>query len=905
MTGLGEFELSDSGQEGERLAQSAALTFLEGGGEMGALIRAKNWSATPLGVPETWPQSLRLVVRVMLSARHPMYLFWGREAICLYNDAYRASLGPERHPGSLGRPALEVWSDLWDVVGPQIAQVQSGGGPTWHENQCLSIVRHGVREEVYWTYGYSPVEDDQAPLGIGGVLALGHETTAEVLGRRRLAEKTARERRLFQQMPGFVCVLRGADHVYEFVNDTYVATLGPREFLGRAIRECLPDLSNSCVAILDQVFATGTSFSAKALPIRLPGTEQDRFFDVLYEALRDEHGAISGVFGCGYEVTERIHAESVRRTAERRQSLLFEVMWAQRRASDADAVVQIAADAIERFRQGGSETSQGSEEDLRLVREIGELTRDAVEHRRADAALRASEARFRLMADGVDAPIWVTDQNGELEFVNRAFDEFFGTPLAELRQGGWQRLIHPDEATVQVRDSHTALAQRERFRGHSRMRHASGEWRWIDSSGIPRIGESGEFLGHVTVAIDVTTMVTSQASLRDADRRKDEFLATLSHELRSPLAPIRTAARILATPNLSADQLQWAQSVIQRQVKHMAWLLDDLLDLARITQRKLELKKDRVELKSVVDAAVEATRPILESKQHSLQVNLPSQPVVLEADPLRLSQILSNLLSNAAKYTDPGGNIRLVADLEPASDERGAWLKLTVRDNGIGIPSEAIGRIFEMFSQVEGALTRSEGGLGIGLSLVSGLVSLHGGTVAARSDGPGRGSEFIVHLPLGPDAPQFGSGAEGNAPRVAACRVLVADDNRDAADSLALLLELAGHELRVAYGGVAVLSLAAEFRPEVVLLDIGMPDMNGYEVVRALRREPWGTDIRVIALTGWGQDADLARAVEAGFDEHLTKPVDPETLDTLIHAGRSTQAAITRRDRSVKRRGST
>jgi signal transduction histidine kinase/CheY-like chemotaxis protein len=365
-------------------------------------------------------------------------------------------------------------------------------------------------------------------------------------------------------------------------------------------------------------------------------------------------------------------------------------------------------------------------------------------------------------------------------------------------------------------------------------------------------------------------------ALRDADHRKDLFLATLAHELRNPLAPIRTAAQILAAPRLEGARLQWAQQVIHRQVTHMALLLDDLLDIARITQGKLELKKTRVTLTEVVAAAVEAARPLIDGKKHHLIVTLPDHDLTFEADPLRLAQVFSNLLTNAAKYTDSAGHIELNASAQ------GSALCVRVKDDGIGISPEAQTRIFEMFSQIDGGSSRSDGGLGIGLSLVKGLIKLHGGTVAARSAGLGQGSEFIVHLPLSPVQSPDARKSEKPRKRTPSRRVMVADDNKDAADSLAMLLEMAEHEVRVAYGGRAALTLADSFRPDVAFIDLGMPDCSGYEVAKALRREPWGIGIRLVALTGWGQDQDRQHSKGAGFDQHLTKPVDPEALDMLV-----------------------
>ncbi len=408
---------------------------------------------------------------------------------------------------------------------------------------------------------------------------------------------------------------------------------------------------------------------------------------------------------------------------------------------------------------------------------------------------------------------------------------------------------------------------------------------WWNISLVPLHESGGTRTSVLIVAEDITErkkaeieLHRSQDALREADRRKDEFLATLAHELRNPLAPIRTAAQILGSPKLAPQQLQWAHNVIQRQVGHMALLLDDLLDIARITLGKLEIKKELVRLTEVVDSAVEAARPLLDGKHHHFRVSLPAAQLLLNADPLRLSQVLSNLLTNSAKYTDPAGHIELSVSVQDNV------LCLSVKDDGIGIARESLSGIFEMFSQVDSASERAEGGLGIGLALVKGIVDLHGGSVSAKSAGPGLGSEFIVRLPLTPAPSATLSECDSDVPplAVAGRRVIVADDNKDAADALAMLLELSGHEVRVAHSGRAALSLAQTFRPDVAILDIGMPDLSGYDVAAQIRREPWGGAIFLIALTGWGRDDDRQRSTNAGFDQHMTKPVNPEKLETFL-----------------------
>jgi PAS domain S-box-containing protein len=367
--------------------------------------------------------------------------------------------------------------------------------------------------------------------------------------------------------------------------------------------------------------------------------------------------------------------------------------------------------------------------------------------------------------------------------------------------------------------------------------------------------------------------------LRQADRRKDEFLAVLAHELRNPLAPIRNAAELLRRADGNADLIGQSSRIMERQVGQMVRLVDDLLDISRITRGKVQLRKERVELAAVVRSAVEAARPLIEAQAHELTLTLPPQPVYLDADPTRLAQVFANLLTNAAKYTERGGHVWLTAERE------GGGVVVSVRDTGIGIAADYLPHLFEMFSQAAPALGRSQGGLGVGLALVRGLVELHGGTVEARSGGPGLGSEFTVRLPAVQRPAQVarGPGGDGQECRcVPKCRVLVVDDNRDTADSLAVLLRLLGHDLHTAHDGLEAVQAAATFRPDVVLLDIGLPKMSGYEAARSIRRQPWGEGMTLVAVTGWGQEEDKRRAAEAGFDHHLTKPVDPAALERLL-----------------------
>jgi PAS domain S-box-containing protein len=517
------------------------------------------------------------------------------------------------------------------------------------------------------------------------------------------------------------------------------------------------------------------------------------------------------------------------------------------------------------------------------------VVRDITERSMADRALARNRARLEYATRLSGVGFWYCDLPFDvLEWDDRVKEHFFFDPTARITIHDFYARLHPEDREATREAIETSIRNRAPYDiVYRTVQPSTGEIKWIRALGGTDYAADGSPIHFDGVTVDVSAqkrdeerLAALNLQLREYDRRKDEFIATLSHELRNPLAPIRAAAQVIAAPRTPPAQLQRAQAIVERQVRHMGALLDDLLDVARITQNKLQLKKTRVSLNEVMDAAVETVRPSLSAKHHQLSVSLPAAPVVLWADPIRVSQILSNLMLNASKYSDSGSQIALTAAVD------GTTLTLSVRDNGIGIAADSISGIFEIFSQVEKDRDRSEGGLGIGLALVKGLAELHGGTVEARSEGLGLGSEFIVQLPLAmPDSatvPAPGLPVPIEQPRR---RVLIADDNEDAAESLSMLLELAGHEVQVAHDGKSALSRAETFQPEFAVLDIGMPKLNGYDVARLVREQPWGAKIRLIAVTGWGSDHDRQRTLEAGFDHHLTKPIDPDELQKIVATG--------------------
>lgn len=513
--------------------------------------------------------------------------------------------------------------------------------------------------------------------------------------------------------------------------------------------------------------------------------------------------------------------------------------------------------------------------------------RDATAQRRQQRALLESEQRFRAAVDAVDGVLWTNTAQGEMRGEQPGWAALTGQNVTEYEGFRWSTAVHPDDAQPTIDAWLQAVQARTPFIFEHRVRRSDGQWRLFAVRAIPALDSRGDVREWVGVHTDITAqregernLRETEAALREANQRKDIFLATLSHELRNPLAPIRNAASLLGRPTLSPEDLERSRIIIGRQIHHMASLLDDLLDVSRITRGVIVLKKEYVNLQGLLAEAVETARPMIDDKRHVLRLEWPAEPIEVEVDPIRLVQIATNLLTNAAKYTDPEGLITF--ELRTS----GVDIVLAVRDTGIGLAPEMLDQVFEMFSQVAPEQSRTEGGLGIGLALVKGLVELHGGRIEARSAGLERGSEFVVFLPgvrVASGSLEQALARRGAASDAAAVRrILIADDNRDGAETLAMLLESPDRAVYLAHTGPDALQLAATERPQVAILDIGMPGMDGYQVAHAIRNEAWGVHMVLIALTGWGQEDDKRRAERAGFDHHLTKPVDPASLEALL-----------------------
>ena len=506
-----------------------------------------------------------------------------------------------------------------------------------------------------------------------------------------------------------------------------------------------------------------------------------------------------------------------------------------------------------------------------------------IQRRQAESALRESELRLQLIVNGSGVAIWDSDLRSGHTYWNRRTFELFGYPPTEdgsVTMDMWRQRLHPDDEPAVRQAFDRAVSGKSNFVVEHRIVRGASDIIWVSAFGRYYYDEGGTPVRFTGMNVDITERKRAQEELRAADQRKDEFLAVLAHELRNPLAPLRDSLRLFENSNIVDPMLSSARRIMQRQTGQMVRLIDDLLDVSRISRNRLELRKEMTTLGEALESALETTRPAVNAAGHRLNIQMPAEPLYVYADRVRLAQIFGNLLSNSAKYTPPGGEIGITVAKE--ADKA----VVVITDTGIGIAREDLGRVFEMFTQVGRETEHRAAGLGIGLALVSRLVQMHGGTVSAASDGSGEGSTFSVRLPLRVHETDIGVSGRRAAVRPDSERrkVLVTDDNEDAAAALALLLTHMGNDVQIAHDGEEALTVAAQFHPDLILMDVGMPRLDGLEATRRLRKTEWGRRAAIVALTGWGQDADKRRSHEAGVDDHLVKPVDPEALEKVLAA---------------------
>jgi PAS domain S-box-containing protein len=750
---------------------------------------------------------------------------------------------------------------------------------------------------------------------------------------------------IFRQAPAFMCVLRGPDHVFEMVNDRYLQLVGNRDLIGQPVRAALPEVEGQgFFELLDGVYATGETFIGTDMPAMLQRSPdmpaEQRYLDLVYMALRDAEGNVTGLLAHGVDQTHRKLAElELHASRERFQKLVDQaatgvveldqdgrITFANQRYCDMlgyapaeltgmnvadvtapgslretfDVVGQLLQDGVQAsidkqyLRKDGSlMPATSSVNALRgpdgAIEGIVAIVLDTTDRQRAAEELRSSEERYRTLFESVDQGFCIIDMlvDDEGEAVDYRFVEM--NAMFEERTGlsgviGRTALeLVPDLDRFWV-DTYGRVARTGKAERFESEAQAMG--RWFDVYAT-RVG--GATSRRVALLFsDITARKQADdrlrklaADLSEADRRKTEFLATLAHELRNPLAPIRSGLGVMRLSGDNPASVARVRAMMERQVTHMVHLIDDLLDIARISGGKLELKRARVDLADVLSSAVETSLPAIEAARHALRIDVAGEPFAADVDATRISQVVANLLNNAAKYTPAGGAI--VLSLRRDGDDA----LIAVADTGVGIQADALEGVFDMFSQVGRNIDRAQGGLGIGLALVRRLVEMHDGSVKAESAGPGAGSTFTVRLPLLPaperhaSAPVHAEGPGVAADAGAVC-VLVVDDNVDAAVTLSMVLELNGHVTRVAHDGVEALAAVREFTPQLAFLDIGMPRMNGYETARALRQVAGLEHVVLVALTGWGAEGDRQQSREAGFDHHLTKPVQMGDVEKIL-----------------------
>lgn len=487
-------------------------------------------------------------------------------------------------------------------------------------------------------------------------------------------------------------------------------------------------------------------------------------------------------------------------------------------------------------------------------------------------ALRKNERRFRRMGDSLPVLIWLAGADRKCIWFNRRWLEFTGQTLEQAVQNGWAGGIHPEDRERCEREFVAACAAGQPFATEYRLRRQDGTYRWVLDNGVPLRGTEEAYFGFIGSCVDITDRKQMEEALRQADRRREDYLAMLAHELRNPLTPLRNGLYVLSRQPDDAQVVTDTRAMMARQVENMGRIVDDLLDAARVARGKVTIRKSRLDLTDVVRTAVEDRRAVAEGAGIRLVFAAPSGPVWVDADPTRLSQVLDNLIHNAIKFTPRDGMITVTSSAD------GQTAAVSVRDNGTGIEKAMLPHLFEVFSQADRSLDRSPGGLGLGLALVKGLVELHGGTVEAHSDGPGTGSEFIVRLARAPEPPALTEVPTSPSSVGRKFRVLVVEDNPDSAESLRMLLDLSGYEVEVANTGPAGVEAAGRFRPHAVVCDIGLPGLDGYQVAQILRKQPELAGTRLIAVSGYGRPEDVEKARRAGFNNHMTKPVDPYDL---------------------------
>lgn len=802
---------------------------------MGALMRAHNWAGSPLGPPEHWPQPLRTAIRVLLNTGHPMYVWWGPELLCFYNDAYRRSIGPERHPGSLGRPAREVWAEIWEIIGPQIEQVMTGGGATWQENALVPITRNGRREEVYWTYSYGPIDDEAAPNGVGGVLVVCTETTEQVLQRQQAVQDVERLGQLFQQAPGFMALLRGPDHVFELANPAYIKLVGRGDLLGRSVRTAFPDVEGQgFFELLDGVFRSGQAYSVLGAPIVFKETPdspaRNRLIDFVYQPIKDASGAVSGIFVQGSDVTDRARAEAAQRESEAQ------------------------------------------------LQEI--------------AAINHSEAQFRLLVRGVtDYAIYMLDPDGVVSSWNPGAQRIKGYRPEEIVGQHFSKFYTEEDRASGAPERGLGVARREgRFETEGwRVRKDGSRFRaHVVIDAIP--GEDGAIVGFAKITRDITERVQAQLALEQT--REALFQSQKLEAIGQLTGGIAHDFNNLLMAVLGSLELAQKRLPDDRQINR---LIGNAIQGARrgatLTQRMLafarrqELKREVIDVAGLVfgleDLLNQSLGPLF-----TLSIEMAPRLPAVASDPAQLESALVNVIINARDAMPHGGIIALTAasehvgpgalDLAP-----GDYVRLAIIDQGEGMSEETLARAAEPFFTTKGIGK----GTGLGLAMIHGLTKQSGGTLRLRSR-VGVGTEVELWLPAAVRdlAKTSISAPRSTGARSGSLRILAVDDDELVLLNTVAMLEDLGHTVISANSGEdALLALAGKEPVDLLITDHAMPDMTGVQLARRVAAE--GPNLPVILATGYAE-------LPSGEGEGLARLSKPFGLKQLSDAIESVVTAV-------------
>jgi PAS domain S-box-containing protein len=853
---------------------------LHGDGVCVELARSIDWSKTPLGPLESWSPILRTTANLVFGSHHPMLLFWGAEHVQLYNDAFLPSLREGRHPAAMGQRGEDCWPEVWSTIAPQLEGVMREGKPSSHEDHRLPIYRGGRLVETFWSYFYGPVFEADGT--VGGTLVVCSEGTARVIAERRartlrtLRAKAAEATTTAELMPIAVEVSRDAlsdipfAAAYEVRADgSYVlcrtTLIGHHETLLR-LGEAVAAHVATCH---DDTSGRPPSSTIEIDPVEVPAAPWPEPVTRVFIA------KIPAASGRTDEVSEALEWTKTRRARSRRRDSSEVLVFGLSPRLPFDAEYQGHLEQLA--------------ESITQVRGRVEAT---------EARIKAERQRQDLLRQTPIAAVLSTGPEQRIELANQAFIEILGhDPSGKTFAEAFPELVGSDIHRALDRVyAEGATFRTDELRLTYRKEGVPVE-RWFIFAAQPMRDQAGKVYGMIGTGVDITETIEARQAIerssmeRDkllaaaeaASRAKDEFLAMLGHELRNPLAPITTALHLMKLKEPNA--LVREREIVARQAAHLVKLVDDLLDVARVARGKVSLNRGRISLNDVIARAVETASPLFEQKQHVLSIEVPSQGLDVHGDSLRLGQVFANLLTNAAKYTHSGGRIVARAARE------GDTIITSIEDNGVGIPPDQLPHLFDAFFQGPRSPDRAEGGLGLGLALVKSFVALHGGTVAARSK-VGGGSVFEVRLPALPLAePEIEvqvESARATTLPFEGKRVLLVDDSDDILEIVASFLRYAGYEVLALHDAPSALRVAPTFCPNVAVLDIGLPAMDGYDLAHHLRELLGERTPRLIAMTGYGQDADRERARLAGFAAHLVKPVDPQELLASV---RGTDAA--------------